>query len=192
MISVALLNEWFTGRLPDGSESPRFASRWKDARAGRFKSRSYVPNLADVRGFAARPGFRVSVNLKAGADGATELRFDVVDKTTGARTVETWRPVTGSLDGVLDRGAPRHERVARVRNPSALANADRASELDVGDAGDAAAAVRAEVAILREQLEAQDIANDKPGAAQTRAKINALTAKREALRARSSTLRGAR
>jgi hypothetical protein len=146
----ALLDEWHTGRTADG-ESPRFARRWRDARAGGFASRAYTAHVEDLCAEVARLATAdgatgANVRLAVGADGETDVRVEldyeplVTDPDTGAVSragkpdlrVERWRPSSGNLLDVCERGTTvRVHQAARTSFEKKLA---RAHALDVVDA----------------------------------------------------------
>lgn len=73
----SIIVEWFTGRNAAG-ESARFASRWKDSRAGGFASRVYTPHLGDLNAAvrALSTAYRTGVAITVGADGLDDVRIE--------------------------------------------------------------------------------------------------------------------
>ena len=191
-----LLNEWFTGRLKDGAESPRLAHRWSDATVLGQAVRVYRADLRDLRGMLSPPkalGFdKITPGLAVGADGEVDIRIETaIGKEI---TVTRWRPELGpdgrTLGDVYDRGATYTHAVERLSNPTALADADRAGELTEEELSASSAAVKFEMVKLQQQAEAQTLLGDTAAAALTTAEVDAMRAKRTELREASDVVRG--
>lgn len=159
-----VLDEWWTGRVGDGSESPRV--RWRDGSVGGMASRAYTPEIDALSALLAASlsgAYRVAASLAVGADGATDVRIEVQDTPAGAATVLRWRPAPAALDldDVIDRNATRRQRASA--DPGRADRLAAAFALDIAaatedDARNAASALKRHRDELRERLEARTLA----------------------------------
>ena len=154
----ALLAEWFTGRAADGTESVRFAKRWRDDHAGGFPSRVYTPHLHDLGPQVGKllAAHRVGVTVPVGSDGAAELRIEH-EITPGALVVERWRPATGDLGTAVDHSGTRcnaRESLTRLRDAALAVAALDPATLNRAQLHTALGRVKAYRAALLQQREA--------------------------------------
>ena len=181
MIADAILNEWWTGRDARGEESTLMRAGWRDGPFGRM----YVRELDVLSAVIARalPITGVNVACAIGADGDLDVRI-AVDGEAPIR----WRPVSGSLDDVCERGTTLRTKKSVVSTDRAMSVDAAAATLD--DAGGAISALKARRHQLREQREAGGNVSAEMGAlesklAEIRGRHDALNvARKQALSAR--------
>lgn len=146
-----LLEAWFTGRDARGFDI--LGRRWRNG----VEVREYTPHLSDLRGML-RPkklGFeKIAVRLAFGADDQTDLRLDLYVSLGKPPEPMRWRPVNGSLNGVIDRGKTHRDHFAI--DARLLADAARASVLTRDESLAAASAIRMRKLMLSEKKEAME------------------------------------
>ena len=112
MINAQELNdtlaEWFTGKLPNGDESPRVG--WRDIKGGGLRIRK-APSTELLASMFARPGHMVRVSLVGGRIRIEiEERAPTPSKGDGNPQVALWRHATESIDHVTQGGVSLAER----------------------------------------------------------------------------------